>query len=524
MADNLIQLRNSLSPKVEAYENLHKKKENLLAFRQSIQDFDGPICNKPLQLFLEITSRCNLRCEKCGMNYDPARLSARNIPLSLLEQLHELYESAVEVNTFGYGEMFLYRDLARLVEVLKLHNCRVSGITNGTKIKKEDVIWLVTNRYDQLSFSIDGATQETMKRLRGANLNEILAVLALIKDEKQKQGSDLPKIVVNFVAQKDNYRELPDLIRFLADLDISFIGVNTLHHFSGAIDAYGKFYHEYCLSNVSRNEVEVAINQACQLAQDAGIDFVNYIDMDFQWRQRIDSATKHSISILEPHSIANTKEEMLAPYYCMYPWMSLYLAADRTTKVCCFMSAEENLGEFSDANDVKEIWQGSRLTEIRDYIKTGSVHPACRVCVEHGSYKSYEAVLRIIEREIECAAFSSALGLESSKADNEDDGIEPIFEGYHDIANCKIIHGWVWDINHPNRSVQVEIYDGDNLLAIVTANEFRHDLLSAGKGDGTHAFTFKVPPRLRDGKLHLVRIRVANSYFNLGFTPKPIKC
>lgn len=60
----------SLQPKIEVSESLHKKRENLRLFRESIQGSAGIIRHKPLQLFLEIPSRCNLRCRKCGLNYE----------------------------------------------------------------------------------------------------------------------------------------------------------------------------------------------------------------------------------------------------------------------------------------------------------------------------------------------------------------------------------------------------------------------------------------------------------------------
>src|SRR5262245_499756 len=60
----------------------------------------------------------------------------------------------------------------------------------------------------------------------------------------------------------------------------------------------------------------------------------------------------------------------------------------------------------------------------------------------------------------------------------------PAYEGYHDITNCNAITGWVWDSNHPEDSVKVEIYDGERLLATVTADNYRKDLLDAHKGNG----------------------------------------
>ena len=102
--------------------------------------------------------------------------------------------------------MFLYPDLKPLVSLLKACDCKLSGITNGMLVREEDIPWLVAHRYDELTFSIDGAEPQTMKRLRGADLNRIVKVLGGIREEKRKQGSELPRVIVNFVAQKDNFQ------------------------------------------------------------------------------------------------------------------------------------------------------------------------------------------------------------------------------------------------------------------------------------------------------------------------------
>lgn len=223
---------------------------------------------------------------------------------------------------------------------------------------------------------------------------------------------------------------------------------------------------------------------------------------------------------VEPASI---EEPTLPPHYCLYPWMTLYLAADMTAKVCCYMSAEENLGEFSSACDVSKIWEGPKLTEIRSYISSGRVHPACRVCVEHGSFKSYQAALEAIEDTLDG---DSPIDLDPSEQGMEDypnDDVLPAYEGCHDIANRNVIHGWAWDTCHPDRRIRVEIVDGDQLVAVVRADRFRQDLLNEGKTDGNCAFTYRVPPSLRDGNSHSIRVRVAGTEQDLWETPKQIE-
>jgi len=62
----------------------------------------------------------------------------------------------------------------------------------------------------------------------------------------------------------------------------------------------------------------------------------------------------------------------------------------------------------------------------------------------------------------------------------------PQYEGYHDGVSCDAINGWAWDANQPTAPVSVDIYSDGVLVATVPANQFRADLLAAGKGNGVH--------------------------------------
>lgn len=99
-----------------------------------------------------------------------------------------------------------------------------------------------------------------------------------------------------------------------------------------------------------------------------------------------------------------------------------------------------------------------------------------------------------------------------------------VFEGSHDRTDCKVISGWAWCKSQPNVPIEVDIYDRENLIATVTANMFRADLLGAGKGDGCHAFEFPVLNSLRDGEPHEIYVRISGTRLNVYSTPKTIKC
>lgn len=103
-------------------------------------------------------------------------------------------------------------------------------------------------------------------------------------------------------------------------------------------------------------------------------------------------------------------------------------------------------------------------------------------------------------------------------------GVAPVLEGVHDITNCNGIIGWAWDRNHPDNPVKVDIFVGERLLATVTAGDFRQDLLDAGIGDGRHNFMYPVPPQLKDGKPHVIRMKFAGTNVELAHTSREIKC
>ena len=100
----------------------------------------------------------------------------------------------------------------------------------------------------------------------------------------------------------------------------------------------------------------------------------------------------------------------------------------------------------------------------------------------------------------------------------------PFFEGFHELTDCNSISGWAWDALQPNTPINVDIYNGPNLLVSITANQFRQDLLNAGKGNGFHGFTFFVPNSLKDGQLHQIAIGFSGTFTGLFNTPKSITC
>jgi hypothetical protein len=97
-------------------------------------------------------------------------------------------------------------------------------------------------------------------------------------------------------------------------------------------------------------------------------------------------------------------------------------------------------------------------------------------------------------------------------------------EGHHGLTDCNQIAGWAWDSARPDTPIDVVVYDGDILLATVQANVFRPDLLAAGVGNGKHGFVYRTPSTLKDGKPHVLRVRIAGTGIDLRDTLQLLIC
>jgi peptidoglycan/xylan/chitin deacetylase (PgdA/CDA1 family) len=100
----------------------------------------------------------------------------------------------------------------------------------------------------------------------------------------------------------------------------------------------------------------------------------------------------------------------------------------------------------------------------------------------------------------------------------------PVYEGHLDDIDCLTVKGWAWDANNPDVSVAVNIYSDNILMGRILADEFRRDLLNAGKGDGYHAFSYSIPRRFKDGKQHSISVKVSGTELVLISSPKEVQC
>lgn len=72
------------------------------------------------------------------------------------------------------------------------------------------------------------------------------------------------------------------------------------------------------------------------------------------------------------------------------------------------------------------------------------------------------------------------------------------YVGHVDTIESGFVRGWARDEASPDARTDIDVYLGERHVGSTTADRYREDLMSAGVGDGRHAFIFALPPEARD--------------------------
>jgi AdoMet-dependent heme synthase len=117
---------------------------------------------------LNITDRCNLKCEFCSVDVLPVSAKSTELSLTRIEQLFEEIEAlGVEMVRLVGGEPFVRSDIAAILKLASRFGFCTSVLTNGTAITEEHVHLIKRCGIARITFSVDGHTAELHDRSRG---------------------------------------------------------------------------------------------------------------------------------------------------------------------------------------------------------------------------------------------------------------------------------------------------------------------------------------------------------------------
>lgn len=183
-------------------------------------------------LQIEITKKCNLRCEMCkgSLKKRPGKKKDKNINISPTDFKNILKKIPItHVNFTGGGEPFLHPNFEKILKIAKDTKKKIAITSNGTLLSKgwTNYLFDLSNIYG-ITFSIDGATPKTFEDIRdGANYTKVLENLKRLIKIKKRKKSSFPKTKINFMGMRKNIKEFPKLVKIAGKLGVN--EVRLLH-------------------------------------------------------------------------------------------------------------------------------------------------------------------------------------------------------------------------------------------------------------------------------------------------------
>lgn len=181
----------------------------------------------PESLQLELQPGCNLTCGHCSSHgTDPVHDRHNRMGAITPERLEalaaEVFPHLTLVNLVGRGEPLMISDALwnSFIGGLARHRVLFTAVTNGYFIKRR-ITREVLPHLDTLTVSIDGFDPATFAANRGgASFEKVIdGVRHFHELRKSMNLARRPKLCISWTLKKNNIREFPEFVRFMAQFE-----------------------------------------------------------------------------------------------------------------------------------------------------------------------------------------------------------------------------------------------------------------------------------------------------------------
>jgi hypothetical protein len=183
----------------------------------------------PTQLYIECTAACNISCNQAVCAPETGITRTRRAGMLDFDLFRRVVDeggpSLQRIDFFNYGEAFLHKRAVEMCEYIKTRfpHIYVYTSTNGLALSEPQARRLVHSGIDEVTFSIDGATEESYARYRQRGRFDVaIRTLQTMVDEKRRSGGDAPFLNWRYILfiWNDTDAEMNRARRLAADIGV----------------------------------------------------------------------------------------------------------------------------------------------------------------------------------------------------------------------------------------------------------------------------------------------------------------
>lgn len=330
---------------------------------------------RPINLEMDITNQCQLRCVMCTFSHPSHyKRKRKDMPLDLFERLAAGLFPGVNGLSLSFGtEPLLHEDLPKMVSIASKYNVsRIYMNTNGMLLNEKSVEALIRSGLHGISISMDAASRECYERIRvGGNFEKLLENIRTIRRLKKRMGSDHPDVSLLFVMMRSNLRELPAFIDLAGDLGAA--AVNAMH-----LIPFKMLENEDQSAAADKALCNEMLVEADRRARASGLCFVAPRPFSEDGKKEVEPP-EQAHRRFGLHVLGNEAEDRPCPF----PWHFMGIDCFGNVLPCGWWYGQAAMGNINK-DDLLEIWQGRSYRTLRAELASHRLRGSCRTCPAAG--------------------------------------------------------------------------------------------------------------------------------------------
>ena len=346
-----------------------RESENVLRLAEDLAAGRVEWKSRPTEVEFGFNNHCNLLCIMC---HQADGIPPKAMPAAAARGvLGQILPHALHLTPSDASEP-LMNDLDEVVRLCKQHDVQLLLYCNATLLDETTFAKIapVTHR---LWFSVDSPHEATFEELRaGSDFDQVVGNIARVMPLAERARIE---VGFNAVVMQPNWRHMPDLVDFVAELGGYEMSMQELLPNS---TGYERLRID---GRVPEPEFGAMVAEVRRRALARGVNVTLHLHQP--WGGYIEARPKPQGSKAPLQEIRDLHMDSLArmhPGFCPMAMNYVKVTPDGAVYPCCRGPAELEMGNVLQ-QDFESVWNGPKYREFRRRMFAGDYPPVCRTCV-----------------------------------------------------------------------------------------------------------------------------------------------
>jgi MoaA/NifB/PqqE/SkfB family radical SAM enzyme len=347
---------------------------------------------RPLNVILDLTARCNLKCVMCYFaNTDrllfppfdaPPLSDDGNMPVEVFEKIAaDLFPRAWRVALACAAEPMIHPRFREILGIAGRYGVPDLWFpTNLLALTEPTAQAMISAGVSTVAASIDGMRKETYEKIRvPARWERLTACLDLLRDARKAAGSKTPRLRIIFTWMKSNRADLAALPEFAADHGAEELDVRFVAPTSG-VDVGPEL-----LSEENPRALNAELASAAHDAVRRGLKLSSYPVFETPEDEPTGVVARVRRRLWRLKAGIDRPEYFRYGWYqalfgCAYPDRNYVIRPNGAVNPCIYWD-KDPIG-FYPADSIARIEKGAPLAAIRSGLRSGEPVGTCETCGE----------------------------------------------------------------------------------------------------------------------------------------------